>query len=58
MRTVIDSKKPAWITLAVALVFNTLLLSAQSSKHFDTSFVRVWLLASLGPFEKLVDAGV
>ena len=58
MRTVIDSKKPAWITLAVALVFNTLLLSAQSSKHFDTSFVRGWLLASLGPFEKLVDAGV
>jgi rod shape-determining protein MreC len=58
MRTVIDSKKPAWITLAVALVFNTLLLSAQTSKHFDTSFVRVWLLASLGPFEKFVDAGV
>jgi rod shape-determining protein MreC len=58
MRTVIDSKKPAWITLAVALVLNTLLLSAQTSKHFDTSFVRVWLLASLGPFEKLVDAGV
>ena len=58
MRTVIDSKKPAWITLAVALVFNTLLLSAQTSKHFDTSFIRVWLLASLGPFEKLVDAGV
>jgi rod shape-determining protein MreC len=58
MRTVIDSKKSAWITLAVALVFNTLLLSAQTSKHFDTSFVRVWLLASLGPFEKVVDAGV
>ena len=58
MRTVVDSKKPAWITLAVALVFNTLLLSAQTSKHFDTSFVRVWLLASLGPFEKVVDAGV
>jgi len=58
MRTVIDSKKPVWITLAVALVFNTLLLSAQTSKHFDTSFVRVWLLASLGPFEKIVDAGV
>jgi rod shape-determining protein MreC len=58
MRTVIDSKKPVWITLAVALVFNTLLLSAQTSKHFDTSFVRVWLLASLGPFEKVVDAGV
>ena len=58
MRTVIESKKPAWITLAVALVFNTLLLSAQTSKHFDTSFVRAWLVASLGPFEKFVDAGV
>src|SRR3954462_5619078 len=58
MRTVIDSKKPAWITLAAAPVLSTLLLSAQSSKHFDTSFVREWLLASLGPFEKFVDAGV
>ena len=58
MRTVIASKKPAWITLAVALVFHTLLLSAQTSKQFDTSFVRIWLLASLGPFEKLVDTSV
>jgi len=58
MRTVIASKKPAWITLAVALVFHTLLLSAQTSKRFDTSFVRVWLLASLGPFEKVVDSSV
>jgi len=58
MRTVIASKKPAWITLAVALVFHTLLLSAQTSKQFDTSFVRIWLLASLGPFEKLVDSSV
>ena len=58
MRTVIASKKPAWITLAVALVIHTLLLSAQTSKQFDTSFVRKWLLASLGPFEKIVDASV
>ena len=58
MRTVIASKKPAWITLAVALVFHTLLLSVQTSRHFDTSFVRVWLLATLGPFEKVVDASV
>lgn len=58
MRTVIASKKPAWIALAVALVFHTLLLSAQTSNRYDTSFVRVWLLASLGPFEKVVDAGV
>jgi rod shape-determining protein MreC len=58
MRTVIASKKPAWIALAVALVFHTLLLSAQTSNRYDTSFVRVWLLASLGPFEKVVDASV
>jgi len=58
MRTVIASKKPAWITLAVALVIHTLLLSAQTSKQFDTSFVRIWLLASLGPFEKIVDVSV
>jgi rod shape-determining protein MreC len=58
MRTVIASKKPAWITLAVALVLHTLLLSAQTSKQFDTSFVRIWLLASLGPFEKIVDSSV
>lgn len=58
MRTVIASKKPAWIALAVALVFHTLLLSAQTSSRYDTSFVRVWLLASLGPFEKVVDVSV
>ena len=58
MRTVIASKKPAWITLAVALVFHTLLLSVQTNKRFDTSFVRVWLLDSLGPFEKVVDVSV
>ena len=58
MRTVIASKKPAWITLAVALVFHTLLLSAQTSQRFDTSFLRRWLLATLGPFEKVVDASV
>jgi len=58
MRTVIASKKPAWITLAVALVFHALLLSVQMNKRFDTSFVRVWLLDSLGPAEKLVDVSV
>jgi rod shape-determining protein MreC len=55
MRTVIASKKPAWITLAVALVFHALLLSFQTNKRIDTSFVRVWLLDSLGPVEKVVD---
>ena len=58
MRTVIASKKPAWITLAVALVFHALLLSVQMNKRIDTSFVRVWLLDSLGPAEKLVDVSV
>jgi len=58
MRTVTASKKPAWITLAVALALHTLLLSAQTSRHFDTGFVRVWLLATLGPFEKVVDVSV
>lgn len=58
MRTVIASKRPAWIALAVALVFHTLLLSVQSNKRIDTSFVRVALLDSLGPMEKLVDLSV
>jgi rod shape-determining protein MreC len=58
MRTVIASKKPAWITLAIALVFHTLLLSVQTNKRIDTSFVRVWLLDALGPIEKAVDTGV
>jgi len=58
MRTVIASKKPAWITLAVALVFHALLLSVQMNKRIDTSFVRVWLLDSLGPAEKFVDVSV
>ena len=58
MRTVIASKRPAWIALAVALVFHTLLLSIQTNKRIDTSFVRVALLDSLGPMEKLVDLSV
>ena len=57
MRTIVPSKKPAWITLAVALVFHTLLLSVQTNKRADTSFVRAWILDSIGPFEKIVDVG-
>ena len=44
--------------MAVALVFHTLLLSIQTNKRIDTSFVRVALLDSLGPMEKLVDFSV
>jgi len=58
MRTIVASKKPAWITLAVALVFHTLLLSVQSSKRADTSFLRGWLIDSIGTLEKVVDAPV
>ncbi len=39
----------------VLLAFHTLLLSVQTNHRFDTSFVRVWLLDSLGPVEKVVD---
>jgi rod shape-determining protein MreC len=57
MRITLPSKKPAWIALAILLAFHTLLLSIQTNKRFDTSFVRVWLLDSLGPVEKVVDLG-
>lgn len=55
MRVVVESKKPAWIALACALVFHTLLLSIQTNSRFDTSIVRTVLLDSLAPMEKLVD---
>jgi rod shape-determining protein MreC len=57
VRIVLPSKKPSWIALIVLLGFHTLLLSVQTNKRFDTSFVRGWLLDSLGPFEKLTDLG-
>jgi len=58
MRTDIASKKPIWITLAIALVFHTLLLSIQTSRRFDTSILRSWLIDSQGPLEKIVDVGI
>src|SRR5437762_2940054 len=58
MRRVIAAKRPAWIALVIALVFHTLLLSVQTNRRIDTRFVRVWLLDSLGPVEKLVDLSV
>jgi rod shape-determining protein MreC len=54
-RIVAVSKKPAWIALAVALLIHTGLISLQGRRRIDTSFVRVWILDSLAPMEKLVD---
>src|SRR5688500_16468608 len=51
----VASKKPAWITLISALLVHTVLISLQTSQRIDTGFVRVWLLDSLAPMEKLVD---
>src|SRR5438132_13901224 len=52
---VIASKEPVWITLTVALTINSMLISFQTTHRVDTSFVRVWILDSLAPLEKLVD---
>src|ERR1700682_3873738 len=54
-RTVAVSKKPVWIALAIALVVHTGLISLQGRRRIDTSFVRVWILDSLAPMEKLVN---
>ncbi|HLH29828.1 MAG TPA: rod shape-determining protein MreC [Terriglobia bacterium] len=54
-RTVVESKKPVWIVLTVALVIHTGLISLQGRRRIDTSFVRMWILDSLAPMEKLVD---
>jgi rod shape-determining protein MreC len=58
MRTVVASKKPVWTTVAVVLLFHVLLLSVQHNRRFNTAFVRVWLLDSIAPLEKLVDVGL
>jgi len=55
---VVASKKPVWITVASVLLFHVLLLSVQVNHRFNTSFVRVWLLDSIAPLEKLVDMTV
>src|SRR6188474_315856 len=52
---VLASKKPVWVTLACALLGHALLISLQINQRLDTSFVRVWILDSLAPMEKLVD---
>src|SRR5438128_3206722 len=54
-RIVAASNKPAWIVLGIALVIQTGLISIQARRRIDTGFVRVWVLDSLAPVEKLVD---
>ena len=54
-RVIAPSKRPVWIALAIALVIHTGLISVQPRRRIDTSFVRVWILDSLAPIEKLVD---
>ena len=54
-RIVAASKKPTWVALAIALVIQTGLISIQGRRRINTSFVRVWILDSLAPLEKLVD---
>ena len=54
-RIVAVSKRPVWIALAVALVVHTGLISLQGRRRIDTSIVRVWILDSLAPMEKLAD---
>ena len=54
-RIVTASKRPIWIALTVALIIHTGLISLQGRHRIDTSFVRVWLVDSLAPLEKLAD---
>jgi rod shape-determining protein MreC len=54
-RTVAASKKPTWIVLAITLIIQTGLISIQARHRIDAGFVRVWILDSLAPVEKLVD---
>lgn len=52
---IVSSKKPVWMTLAAALLVNTILISVQTSHRIDTSIVRTWILDCLTPAERLVD---
>ena len=54
-RTAVESKKSIWIVLAAALIIHTGLISLQGRRRINTSFVRMWILDSLAPMEKLVD---
>jgi rod shape-determining protein MreC len=54
-RIVVESKKPVWIVLTIALVVNIGLISLQGHHRLDTSFIRMWILDTLAPMEKLAD---
>lgn len=54
-RNVATSKRSVWIALGIALVIHVGLISIQASRRIDTSFMRVWIVDSLAPMEKLVD---
>jgi len=54
-RAVVESKKPVWIVLTIALVIHTGLISLQGRRRIDTGFIRMWILDSLAPIEKVVD---
>jgi rod shape-determining protein MreC len=51
----IASKRPVWITLTVALLVHSVLISSQTNKRIDSSFLRGWILDLLSPIEKVVD---
>ena len=55
-RVIATSKRPVWIALALALLIHAGLISLQAGRRIDTSFVRIWILDSLAPMEKLVDS--
>ena len=54
-RIVVESKKPVWIVLAIALVIHVGLISLQGRHRINTGFIRASILDSLAPMEKLVD---
>jgi rod shape-determining protein MreC len=54
-RIVTASKKPVWVTLVIALMIHTGLISLQGRHRLDVSFVRSWILDTLTPIEKLAD---
>jgi rod shape-determining protein MreC len=51
-----NAKRPGWIALGSALVFNLLLLALQSNNPAAPGFMRKWLLDALVPTEKAVDS--
>jgi rod shape-determining protein MreC len=54
-RIVAASSKSTWIALAIAMAIQTGLISIQARRRINTGFVRVWILDTLAPMEKLVD---